>query len=157
GPAEVEKLLRQGRAGYEKFAEPGKLLFLGPLECDHVDYKTRYFLYVPKSYDPAKASPLLLVGHGGNGAMSADYAKRAAQGGIRPWLPVADKHGMILAAPLTERGWGWIGDSIVLSLRSKLQRQFHVDPDRVCLTGHSMGGHLSWRSGIFMPDRWAGV
>src|SRR4051812_30116145 len=98
-PADVERLLRQGRASYPPAQERGRLLFLGPLECEHVDYTTEYFLYVPRSYDPAKATPLLLVGHGGNGAMSRAYAKAATEAGVRLWLPVAEKEGLILAAP----------------------------------------------------------
>jgi hypothetical protein len=155
--AEVEELLRAGRATYPEPPERGKLHRGLKLVCDHVDYETEYFLYVPKSYQPKKGSPLLLVGHGGNGAMSRDYARQATLAGIQLWLPVVEKEGIILAAPLSERGWGWIGDSIILSLLSKLQRELHVDPDRVYITGHSMGGHLSYRSGIFMPDRWGAV
>ncbi len=127
------------------------------LQCEHVDYKTSMFLYIPKSYDPAKAAPLLMVGHGGNGAMSADYAKKAALIGIILWLPVVERNGMILAAPLSERGWGSIGNSILFSAISRLQRELHVDPDRIYVTGHSMGGHLSWRSGLGLSDRWGAV
>src|SRR5262249_16329324 len=137
--------------------DQGKLLLRDKLECDHVDYTTAYFLYVPKSYDPAKAAPLLLLGHGGNGAMDRAYAKRASEAGVRPWLATAEKEGIIIAAPLPEGGWGGIGYSILLTLLSKMQREFHIVPDRVYVTGHSMGGHLSWRSGINMPDRWGAV
>ena len=155
--AQVEELLRAGRHTYPEPPERGKLHQGLKLVCDHVDYETEYFLYVPKSYQPGQAMPLLLVGHGGNGAMSRSYASQATRAGIRDWLPVVEKEGIILAAPLSERGWGWVGDSILLSLLAKLQRDLHIDPDRIYVTGHSMGGHLSYRSGIFMPDRWGAV
>jgi pimeloyl-ACP methyl ester carboxylesterase len=154
---DVEAILRAGRTKYPAAEEKGKLLLRDTLECDHVDYTTAYFLYVPKTYDPAKAAPLLLVGHGGNGAMDRDYAKRASEKGVKPWLEVAEKEGIVVAAPFTERGWGWIGDSILLTLLSRMQREFHIDPDRVYVTGHSMGGHLSWRCGIYMADRWGAI
>ena len=32
-----------------------------------------------------------------------------------------------------------------------------VDPDRVYVTGQSMGGHMSWRCGIAFPDRFAAI
>jgi pimeloyl-ACP methyl ester carboxylesterase len=38
-----------------------------------------------------------------------------------------------------------------------LQRRLHLDPDRIYVTGHSMGGHLSWRSAIYLGDRWGAV
>jgi hypothetical protein len=155
--ADVEGLLRSGHAKYANVETKGKLALREKLECDQVDYTTAFFLYVPKSYDPAKAAPILLVGHGGNGAMDRAYAQRAAQGGLVPWLNVVEKEGMILAAPLSERGWGPIGYSVLLTLLSKTQRELHIDPDRVYLTGHSMGGHLTWRCGIYLPDRWAAI
>ncbi len=156
-PEEVEALLRAGRTQYDAPKAKGRLLLLKDLQCEHVDYKTSFFLYVPKSYDPAKAAPLLMVGHGGNGAMSADYAKEAAMVGIILWLPVVERNGMILAAPFSERGWSTIGYSILFSTISRLQRELNVDPDRIYVTGHSMGGHLSWRSGIALGDRWGAV
>ncbi|MFT3882097.1 MAG: alpha/beta hydrolase-fold protein [Gemmatales bacterium] len=155
--SDVEKLLLLGRSSYPAATKKGELQARLKLPSDYVDYETEYFLYVPKSYDPKKQTPIIIIGHGGNGAMDANYARRASQGGIRPWVPVAEKFGFILAAPLTERGWMYIGDAIVMSLISKVQREFNIDPNRVYLTGHSMGGHLSWRSGIFMPDRWAAI
>ncbi|MGF1580691.1 MAG: alpha/beta hydrolase-fold protein [Gemmataceae bacterium] len=157
GPTELEKLLRGSRASYAKPARLGSLRMKQPLKCDHVDYSTEYFLYVPKTYDPGKASPLLIVGHGGNSNMPLWYARRASLGGLQPWIKTAEKEGIILAAPLTERGWGPIGNSVVLSLTSKMKRRYNIDPNRIYITGHSMGGHLSWRSAITMPDRWAAV
>ena len=142
----VRAVVAGGPGALRHAQDQGEVGPLGDLQCEHVDYKTSFFLYVPKSYDPAKAAPLLLVGHGGNGAMSADYAKKATLGGIIPWLPVVERKGMILAAPQSERGWGSIGNSILLSTLSRVQRELHIDPDRVYVTGHSMGGHLSWRS-----------
>jgi hypothetical protein len=175
---EVERMLRAGRAAYPDAKAAGKpakvqirrgntsidlmskfpgMLLRAPLECDNVDYKTSLFFYVPKSYDPTKPAALLLVGHGGNNTMSVAYATQAMFSGVVPWLPVVEKKNILLAAPLTERGWVTIGNSIVLSAISRLQRQLNVDPDRIYVTGHSMGGHLSWRSGIYLGDRWGAV
>lgn len=154
---DVERMLRSGRSHYERAKTQGKLVLIRNLQCEHVDYVTSFLLYVPKSYDPAKAAPLLLVGHGGNSAMSADYAVRASLSGMLPWLPAVEKDAFILAAPQSERGWGPIGNSILLSLISRLQRPLNIDPDRIYITGHSMGGHLSWRSGIYLADRWGAV
>jgi hypothetical protein len=158
GIEQVERILRRGPVELD---DPG--LAAGtlhadlPLVCDHVDYQTSHFLYLPADHDPTLPHPLVLIGHGGNGAMPRGYARRAAEAGIRAWIPTADRHGLILAAPLSERGWGAIGNSILLSLVSRLQRQFRIDPDRIHVTGHSMGGHLTWRSALTMADRWAAV
>lgn len=159
GVEAVEELLRAGRARYPAPGiRPGAFSQrLYPLRCDHVDYSTQYLLYVPRRYDPKRPSGLLLVAHGGNGAMLLLRAGQAALGGTFPWIREAERHNWIVAAPLTQRGWGQIGNSVVFSLISKLQRDYHIDPDRIYLTGHSMGGHMTWRSALAMPDRWAAV
>lgn len=130
---DVERLLRMGRVNYGNGKAKGKVLKLQikrkgvkknktiqlpllDLQCEHVDYKTTFFLYVPKGYKPAKQTPLLVVGHGGNGAMSATYATKATISGILGWLPIVEKRRMILVAPQSERGWGTIGYSIIFSL-----------------------------------------
>jgi pimeloyl-ACP methyl ester carboxylesterase len=157
GMQEVEGLLRAPRAKYPAPPKVGEALLIKGLVCEHVDYTTSFVLFVPKSYDAARQAPLLLIGHGGNSAMNAAYATQATLAGLTPWLPVAEKEGIVLAGPLSERGWGPIGNSILFSLISRLQRSLNLHPDRIYITGHSMGGHLSWRSGIYLGDRWGAV
>ncbi|MBL8752125.1 MAG: hypothetical protein JNK15_02385 [Planctomycetes bacterium] len=155
----LEALLRAGRPRYPDVAEPrGKLSDRLPLASDHLDHTTEHFVYVPKSYDPAKATPLLVVAHGGSAARDLDFGARAARGGMVPfWLEAAEQHGFLVVAPLSDRGWMQIGTSMLFSSIARMQRDFHVDPDRVFLTGHSMGGHLTWRSSFWFADRWAAV
>lgn len=157
GVEELERRLRAGRSGaFEPLVEAGALTEIA-LACDHVDYTTAGFLYVSKRVDPDVPTSLLVVGHGGNSAMSLDYARRASHGGVRPWIAEVEQRGWILVAPFTRRGWGAIGNSLVLSAISKVQRHYNIDPDRVFMTGHSMGGHLSWRTGISLGDRFGAV
>ena len=156
--AGLEKLLRQGRPAYPRVAEPfGSLSKRLPLASEHLDHETEHFVYVPTSYDPAKPTPLLVVGHGGSAARDLGFAVRAARSGLDPWIASAEKHGFLVVAPLTDRGWMQIGTSLLFSAIARMQRDFHVDPDRVFLTGHSMGGHLTWRSAFWFADRWAAV
>ncbi len=155
----LEKLLRAGRESYPEPPQArGKVTGGMPLVCEHVDHQTRYLIFVPTSYDPKKATPLVLVAHGGSAERDLNFGERAAIGGTNPfWFDAAQKHGYIVVLPLTDRGWGSIGNSIALSLLSKVQREYHIDPDRIYVTGHSMGGHMTWRSAITMADRWAAV
>jgi hypothetical protein len=153
----LEQLLRAGRVTYPEPAVERATLARRPVTCEHVDYETEMLLYVPRTYDPAQPTSLVLIGHGGNGAMTAGRAVWAARGGIEPWIDEAERRGWILAAPLTSRGWGAIGNSILLTVISDLQRELNIDPDRIYVTGMSMGGHLSWRSGIWLGDRWGAV
>lgn len=157
----IEAVEKAIASGPQKLATPdhpkGEIVANVPMQCDHVDYKTSYYLYVPKSLPEGKPTGLIVVGHGGNGAMSQSYANRTAAAYIADWPGQAERLGYIAVAPLTERGWGWIGDSIVFSAISQLSRQYRIDPNRIYITGHSMGGHLTWRSAFGYPGAWAAV
>lgn len=157
----IEALLRGGRASYPTLEslklEKGALSAKLRLVCDHVDYETNYFLYIPRSYDPKRAWPLVLIGHGGNAEMTQERADTTAFGYVGEWIEAAELKGFIAVAPATARGWDWIGNSILFSVVSKLSRELHIDPDRIYATGHSMGGHMAWRSGIFFGDRFGAV
>ena len=158
---QVQALLEEGRAAYPASPQPlGTITENVPVTCYHVDYSSIYDIYVPADYDSKKAWPLIVVGHGGNSSMSAEYARKTALSYLKAYAPAfgegTSPHA-ILVAPATERGWSLIGDSLLFSTISKVSRDYHVDPDRIYLIGQSMGGHLSWRSAFHYNDRWAGV
>jgi pimeloyl-ACP methyl ester carboxylesterase len=50
--------------------------------------------------------------------------------------------------------WGRL-DAIEVLARAAAE--FDVDPSRVYLTGHSMGGHGAWQLGAIFPDRFAAI
>ena len=58
-----------------------------------------YYLYVPKSYDRARPTPLVISMHG-----AAMWG--AAQMEISRWNEVADEHGFIVVYPSGERRRG---------------------------------------------------
>ncbi len=157
--AGVERLLREGRLRYpEPSHPPGELSEPMELECDHVDHRVQYMVYLPRAYDRRRLWPLVVIGHGGSVSRDLEFAAWAARGGMEPfWFEAAEANGLILLAPLTDRGWGVIGNSILFSAISRATREYHVDPDRIHVTGHSMGGHLAWRCGINFADRWGAV
>ncbi len=156
---DVEVLLRAGRAAYPTLpCKRGAISRRIALTCDHVDHATGYLLYLPMAYDPAIAWPLVVIGHGGSVGRDLDFGEWAARAGMEPfWCEAAERFGLLLLAPLTDRGWGAIGNSILFSAISHATRTCHVDPDRIFLTGHSMGGHLAWRSAMNFADRWGAV
>lgn len=156
--ATIERLLRLGPLTIGEPPQPrGQTTYGLPLACDHVDHATTYNLYVPPGYDPAVPATLVIVGHGGNGAMPLDYATTTARRYIDLFTPAAAVANVIVAAPVTTRGWGPIGNSMLLTLIRKLGAEYRLDPDRIYVTGHSMGGHLTWRSGIYLGDRFGAI
>ena len=151
---ETEKLLRGARAAYP--APTTQLGKVGQLDvtCYHVDYSSIAYLQAPTTYDPTKPVPLIVVGHGGNSSMSATYARQTALSYIKAYAALGKSLGAILVAPATERGWSPIGDSLILSSISRVQRDYNVDPERIYVTGQSMGGHLAWRTALTYGDHY---
>ncbi|MDF1839295.1 MAG: alpha/beta hydrolase-fold protein, partial [Planctomycetota bacterium] len=94
----------------------------------------------------------------GNSSMGAARAMQVAKQYIEIYSPgLTQNSNAIIAAPASERGWGPIGYSLIFSTISKVQRLLPIDPNRIYLTGQSMGGHLSYRMGLMFPDRFGAV
>jgi poly(3-hydroxybutyrate) depolymerase len=127
-----------------------------------------YALYVPPSYDPAKAWPMMVGLHGsgsnhllhrrrvfglGNAPGEDDYEA------IRTDVSYPDV-GFIVLAPYgrgESAGYNGIAEGDVLRAMDHVQRAYHVDADRVHLTGLSMGGGGTWHIGLRYPDRFASI
>lgn len=106
----------------------------------HADFS----LYVPETYDPDVAAPLVMALHGGGGD---------GRGFLWSWLRDARAHGAILVAP-TALGATWAlsgPDPDTPSLARILEMvsaRWNVDPTRVLLTGMSDGGTFCYVSGL---------
>jgi dienelactone hydrolase len=66
-----------------------------------------------------------------------------------------------LAAPTNRRPYGfdwedW-GRLDALEVLNIAKATLHPDPQRIYLTGHSMGGHGTWQLGALFPDRFAAI
>ena len=128
-----------------------------------------YALFVPSTYDKEKKSPLMIALHGlgGNPQNIIRY---------RGFTDLAEKHGYILVAPMGYNPRGWYGarplvrgkdddpknlaelsEKDVLNVLDIVEKAYSIDPDRVYLMGHSMGGGGTWHLGIKYPARWAGL
>lgn len=155
---EWESRIRQRRASYPDASKWVGKYSTHFVECYHVDYSSRFLMYLPDDYDPNETYSLVVVGHGGNSSMSASRAYNVARQYIQLYAPeVTSSMKAIVVAPASERGWGPIGYSLVFSTISQVKKMVPIDPDRVYLTGQSMGGHLSYRMALTFADRIAAV
>lgn len=108
-----------------------------------------YGLYVPSSYDPATPYPLVVCLHGA-GFTGASYLER--------WQPrLGDSY--ILACPTYYQGAWWtrFGEDLVLATIRAVRARYHIDPDRIFLTGMSNGGIGAWIIGMHRATLFAGV
>jgi pimeloyl-ACP methyl ester carboxylesterase len=128
-----------------------------------------YALYVPRSYDPGKAYPLLVSLHG---ATSNHLLNRRRVFGLGNRPGESDYEAIrnddvsypdvdfIVATPYGRgevAGYAGIAEGDVLRVMDDVARAYNVDPDRVHLTGLSMGGGGTWQIGLRYPDRFASI
>lgn len=123
----VENILKTGRV---YGAQP---VGLQPSIPMHVHGRTfRYGLYVPSTYEPTKAHALVLCLHGA-GFTGDAYLER--------WQTRLDE-GYLVACPTLSQGNWWTREAadVVLATLRAVQSRYHVDPNRIFLTGMSNGG-----------------
>lgn len=176
--SDVEALLRAGRAHYPdvppqtpgavgtRIVDPGAPYGYDfqpsfqsfDLDGYSYDYTTKVYVYVPTAYAPTRLWPVVFVGHGGNAAMTAREARYAAQDYLDAYrVHLGEELGAIVVAPATERGWGAVGNDIMFTTLARVATDYRVDPDRIFLAGHSMGGHFAWRTALLFGDRFGAV
>ncbi len=117
-----------------------------------------YLLFLPKSYglEPGVRWPLILFLHGaGERGDNVEIVKRH---GIPKIVEQQEDFPFVAVSPqCPERTW-WIDyvDALV-RLLDTVSATHAVDPDRVYLTGMSMGGFGAWHLAAEHPDRFAAV
>ncbi|MEN6451283.1 MAG: alpha/beta hydrolase-fold protein [Thermoguttaceae bacterium] len=126
---------------------------------------------VPKSYRPEQPTGLIVFLHGG-GNRTSRYAPEAtlqfAGAGLsaenKPSGEMLAATGMITvgpSAPWNESSYyRWClrqSDEYLADVILECKERFNIDPDRVILLGHSMGGFGAYHHVLRQPDRFAAV
>ena len=108
-----------------------------------------YGLFVPPGYDPEVALPLVVCLHGA-GFTGDSYLERWA-------TRLGDSY--VLACPTTMAGTWWtrLSEELVLATIKNVRTHYHIDPDRIYLTGMSNGGIGAWIIGMHHAPRFAAV
>ena len=124
--------------------------------------KRDYLLYVPKSYDRSRPTPLVISMHGAGlwGASQRDISR---------WNDLADRKGFIVVYPSGVGGKGvrvWRaepGDGLTKDVRfiseliDTLSRSYNIDSTRVYANGLSNGGGMSFVLSCTLADRIAAI
>jgi predicted peptidase len=115
-----------------------------------------YLLFTPKDYDQDKSKkwPLILFLHGA-GERGTNLAKVAAHGPPRIVTNRVD-FPFVVISPQCPNGQVWEKEALI-TLLDKALKKYRIDPERVYLTGLSMGGFGSWSLATAYPERFAAV
>ena len=113
-----------------------------------------YLLFRPAGYEQSqKKWPLMLFLHGA-GESGRDLAKVKTHGPPK-LVETKPDFPFILVSPQSP-GRGWNPD-VLNALLDDLVRTYRVDPDRVYLTGLSMGGFGTWELAAAHPEKFAAI
>ena len=116
----------------------------------------RYLLSLPEGYgeDAARRCPLLLFLHG-IGERGEDL-ERIKRHGLPRVIERGDRLPFIVASPQCPPGEWWDVGTLV-ALLDEVEERYAVDPDRIYVTGLSMGGYGTWRLALAQPERFAAI
>ena len=123
----------------------------------------RVYWYVPDGIDLSRPAALLVFLHGGS-TNSPDTAPGNYFSDEKQWLmpDITNAPFIVVApsAPPAPDGSRWNRDGVSKVIDATIaaaQRKFKIDPDRIFLGGHSMGGYGAYHLGQILADRFAGV
>ena len=117
-----------------------------------------YSVYVPPEYSNEQAWPTVLYLHGSgtrgdDGLMPTDTGIAHAIRRNRKLCPA------IVVIPQCRSGTYWSREMLHMALRcvEHVSIDYHLDPQRIYVTGQSMGGAGAWALAAWMSDRFAAV
>jgi predicted peptidase len=126
---------------------------------------SRYAVFVPHDYSPAKPAPVILFLHGG-GEAGTDGHKQTSVG-LGPAVRAREASFPFIVVfpqaqdrvPATFGTWlpGQPDGDRALAILAAVQKEFRTDSKRVYLTGISIGGFGTWRLAAAQPDLWAAI
>ena len=117
-----------------------------------------YSVYVPPSYTPKKAWPVILFLHG-SGERGNDGFRQTEVGIGRAIRKNISLFPAIVIMPQCRPEMHWTGPMAQMALKcvEATSHEYHLDPQRVYLTGLSMGGNGTWLLGAQFADRFAAL
>ncbi len=130
------------------------------VEERNTEAKVVYHVLLPQEYSPNRAYPLIVSLHPLERGAEAELSW---WGGTENSPGQSQRHGSIVIAPeyidekLTAYDYAAKSHYITLKAIRDACRRFHVNSDKIFLSGHGMGGDAAFDIGMSHPDVFAGV
>jgi predicted peptidase len=133
--------------------------FLYPSYRDSDGAEFKYALFIPHNYQPDRAYALLVYLHG-SGPRSWDRIRAPQEPLAAAIREQESTFDMLVAFPQSATGT-WEPDSPdlqrVLRVVDDVKAAYHVDAERISLTGMSRGAFGVWSLAAAHPDMWAAI
>ncbi len=119
-----------------------------------VTHRIPYLLYLPPGYEDQDAWPLILFLHGA-GERGDDLEKVKIHGPPK-LISEGQEFEFIVVSPQCAAEKRWDAESLSRLLQ-EIESQYKVDPDRIYVTGLSMGGFGTWSLALANPEKFAAI
>ncbi len=117
----------------------------------------RYLSYLPKGYeaDAVKTWPLVIYLHGGSDR--GTDLKKVYSSGIPDQVYRGREFPFIMLAPQCPEHLRWSTDDWFENFHREVTARYRIDPDRIYLTGPSLGGSGTWYIAARYPETFAAI
>ncbi len=118
-------------------------------------FSGKFWLYLPEGYSrEGNPWPLMLFLHGAG--ERGDDLERVKVHGPPKLVDQGKSLPFLIVSPQAPEDHWWSTDYLV-ALLDAVEKAYHVDPDRIYVTGLSMGGFGTWDLAVAQPDRFAAI
>jgi len=152
--AKANEILDAIEAGADPFA--GKHGDFRKAYLSAVDHTLQpYRILIPEAYHAGKPAPLVVALHGMGGDENSIFD---AYGGA--FKPAAEQAAFIAVCPKGRDSASMYRGSAeqdVMDVLAEVRRDYRIDPNRIYLMGHSMGGYGTWSIAMAHPDVFAAL
>jgi serine protease Do len=127
---------------------------VGLMERTTGDGEHKYWVYLPKDYDPDYTYGVVIWLH-----LAGRNKKADANDLVDLWADYCSEHRLVLVMPQSQNADGWIAseaDAVIRSVRDAM-KTFSVDPQRVVAHGMGVGGQMALHLGMNNRDLVRGV
>ena len=116
-----------------------------------------YLLFLPTAYHESeeKRWPLILYLHGGS--LRGGDIERLRTLGLPHKLESEPNFPFVVVSPHCPEGEIWSDVDAIAALLDQVSRDYRIDPQRIYVTGHSMGGRGALYFAYRLPTRFAAV
>ena len=153
----TEKQQSLKRATPKVFTKKGALTKVkwAPTEYPN-NWKYDIFYYIPANLKTENAKTMVFLHGGGSSTMSRSGSERVVKMYAPDMMKIADALGLVLIMPSgSGLNWGGHGMTMLRRLSTLAKKDLLVDPNKLALVGHSMGGMGITRMALWLVDQYA--